>query len=166
MILDRQTKWVDKMRLETRDFHNNASEHLLKVENKYYRCLDDLFTQIGLQRWQFMNIRLQHVRRVVTERAREERQRKREETVGTQDEIEEAVAVVDNHDNDLVTIEDLDMEETSMRRRGLLSDEPEDRDQLGHRTEAERSLTPRRRTRHGPASLAEAVERNQRCHRR
>ena len=75
-----------------------------------------------------MNIKLQHVRRVVTEHAREERQRRREEAVGTQEEIEAVVAVVDNHDNDSVVIEDLDMEETNMRQWGLLSNKPEDRD--------------------------------------
>ena len=94
-----------------------------------------------------MNVRLRHVRRVITERAREERQERRDNTEGMEEEIEAAVAAVDNHNNNSVVINDLEMEETNMRRCGLLSNKPEDGDQPRHRTEAERSLTPRRRTR-------------------
>ena len=79
--------------------------------------------------------------------------------------MEASVAMVDNHDDDSVEIVNLDVEETNMRRCGLLSNKPEDADQPGHRTEAERSLSPRRQTGRAPA-MTEVAERNQRCCRR
>ena len=143
---------------------SSSQGHYVHIENVYYRnkeCLDDMFRQLGLRRWQYVNARARRIRRVVTERAREERQNIRDSHTGPQENLEDALAAVDNHDDDSVVIEDLEMEETLMRQRGLLSDEPEDRNRPGYMPEGERSLTPRRRTRQA-AGMPEAAGRNQR----
>ena len=60
VIINRDNEWVHKMRLEMRDNNNNVMEYLVIVENKHCRnkvCLDNLFTQLGFRRWQFVNIR-------------------------------------------------------------------------------------------------------------
>ena len=90
----------------------------------------------------------------------------RDDHAGLRVALEEALDAVDDHDEDSIVLEDLDLdaEERNMRQHGLLSDELEDRDRPGHRTEAERSLLPRR-CRRQASSLAEAAARNQRRHR-
>ena len=113
-----------------------------------------------------MNIKSRCIGRVVTERAREERQNARDDHAGSRAALEEALDTVDDHDDDSMALKDLDLdvEETNMRQCGLLSDEPEDRDRPGCRMEAERSLLPRRHRRQA-SSLAEVAARNQRRHR-
>ena len=58
VILRQQDDMAHKLRMDTRDDSGNITECLILVENEYHRnkeCLDDLFTQLNIRLWQFVN---------------------------------------------------------------------------------------------------------------